>query len=257
MRTRTAVSQKADTEMSVLGHLKELRNRLIIITVILLCFTGGGFYFADEIVKHLIGEAKALGYELIYIAPAELLTEYLRLSLIAGLILTSPVILQQLWLFLKPGLEKKERKAVQYCLLFGLLCFTIGAVFAYFVTLPFMLRFFISLDRFQSIAATISIRNYLSFLLSMLITFGLVFEMPVLSYLLTEFKILNPLMLKKSRRVVIVICFIFGAIITPTDILSQILVSIPMLFLFEISVVICRITFRKNKHARIPEKDMA
>lgn len=192
-------------------------------------------------IRIIVGSAQELGYQMVYIAPAELITQYIRLAVVCGLVLSSPIILFEVWAFMRPGLKKSENFTVFLSLFFGLLCFMLGAAFAYFITLPFMLNFFITLDQYQTVTATITIQNYLSFVMSTLITFGIVFEMPVITMLLSNLGILKPQLLTKSRRVVIVVVFIVGAIITPSDVVSQVLVSIPMLILYEISVVLCKI----------------
>lgn len=129
----------------------------------------------------------------------------------------------------------------------GLICFILGALFAYFIVVPITLTFFMSVDSHEAVQATISIQNFISFVLTTLITFGIIFEMPVVTILLTQLGLLKTEWLTKSRKVVIVVIFIIAAIITPPDVVSQILVAIPMLFLFEISVVLSKIIRRRKK----------
>ncbi|HHZ01330.1 MAG TPA: twin-arginine translocase subunit TatC [Tissierellia bacterium] len=172
-----------------------------------------------------------------------------------GLVISSPVILFETWLFIKPALNKSEKRVVFLSLMAGLLCFVLGAVFAYFVVVPITLIFFINVDQFDSVQATITIQNFLSFVLTTLITFGIVFEMPVLTVLLSNLGMLKVVWLTKSRRVVIVAVFIIAAIITPPDVISQILVAIPMLVLFEVSILICKIISKKKKREEYGEED--
>lgn len=239
--------------MGLVDHLKELRNRLIIVIVVFLAVTIFSFNYVDDIVILLIEYAKKMGYAMVYLSPGELFKEYIRLSIISGIALSSPVIIFQLWAFIRPGLKKGENAVVFLSLLAGFICFLGGAAFAYFIALPMMLNFFATVDHSQAITATISIQNYLSFVMSTLITFGIVFEMPVITALLSQLGLLIPEWLTKGRRVIIVVIFIIGAIITPPDVISQILVSVPMLFLFEISVILCKII---NKRKIKREKEL-
>lgn len=239
--------------MGLVDHLRELRNRLIIVIVVFLAVTIFSFNYVDDIVILLIEYAKKMGYAMVYLSPGELFKEYIRLSIISGIALSSPVIIFQLWAFIRPGLKKGENAVVFLSLLAGLICFLGGAAFAYFIALPMMLNFFATVDHSQAITATISIQNYLSFVMSTLITFGIVFEMPVITALLSQLGLLIPEWLTKGRRVIIVVIFIIGAVITPPDVISQILVSVPMLFLFEISVILCKII---NKRKIKREKEL-
>jgi sec-independent protein translocase protein TatC len=233
-------------DMGLVDHLKELRNRLIIVVVVFVLATVISFNFCDEIVDILISNAKALDYTLVYLAPGELFMEYVRLSVICGIVISSPVILHQIWGFIRPGLEKHENRLVFFSLVAGLFFFLCGTAFSYFVAVPMLLVFFAGVDQSQAISATISVQNYLAFILSTLLSFGIVFELPVIISLLTGLGLLKPEWLVKSRRVVIVIIFIIGAIITPPDVVSQLLVSIPMMILFEFSVIMSRIINRRK-----------
>lgn len=240
--------KKPSGEMGIIDHLSELRKRIFVIVVVFLTVTVVGFNFCDDLVALLVQKAKIIGYEMVYIAPGELFTQYIRLAIVGGLVLSSPVILFQTWLFIKPALKKKEKTTVFLSLMAGLVCFILGALFAYFIVVPITLTFFMSVDSHQSVQATISIQNYLSFVLSTLITFGIIFEMPVITILLSELGLLKTEWLTGSRKVVIVVIFVMAAIITPPDVVSQILVAIPMLLLFEISVLLSKVIRKRKKN---------
>jgi sec-independent protein translocase protein TatC len=240
--------KKPSGEMSIIEHLSELRKRIFVIVVVFLTVTVVGFNFCDDVVALLVGKAKIIGYEMVYIAPGELFAQYIRLAIVGGIVLSSPVILFQTWLFIKPALKKNEKTTVFLSLMAGLVCFIIGALFAYFIVVPITLTFFMSVDSHQSVQATISIQNYISFVLTTLITFGIVFEMPVVTILLSELGLLKTVWLTKSRKVVIVAIFVIAAIITPSDVVSQILVAIPMLLLFEVSILLSKIIGKRKKN---------
>lgn len=248
--------KKPSGEMGIIEHLSELRKRIFVIVVVFLTVTVVGFNFCDDIVALLVEKANEIGYQMVYISPGELFTQYIRLAIVGGIVFSSPVILFETWLFVKPALKKNEKTTVFLTLMAGLLCFLFGALFAYFIVVPVTLTFFISVDSHQSVQATISIQNYLSFVLTTLITFGTVFEMPVVTILLSELGLLKTEWLTKSRRLVVVVIFIIAAIITPPDVVSQILVAIPMILLFEVSVLLSKaIRKRKIKRGEIEDDE--
>lgn len=247
--------KKPSGQMGLIDHLSELRKRIFVIVIVFLTVTVVGFNFSDDLVALLVDKAKAIGYEMIYISPGELFTQYIKMAIVGGFVFSSPVILFETWLFIKPALKKSEKTVVFLSLIAGLLCFVLGAVFAYFIVIPITLTFFMSVDQHNSVQATITIQNFLSFVLTTLITFGIVFEMPVLTILLTQLGILKTEWLTKSRRVVIVSVFIIAAIITPPDVVSQILVSIPMLVLFEVSILLSKIIGKRKKQREDDEGD--
>ncbi|WP_326909520.1 twin-arginine translocase subunit TatC [Sedimentibacter sp. MB31-C6] len=246
--------KKPSGEMGIIEHLSELRKRIFVIVIVFLTVAVVGFNFCDDLVALLVDKAKEIGYQMVYIAPGELFSQYIRLAIVGGLVLSSPVILFEVWLFVKPALMKKEKTTMFLSLLAGLICFLLGTLFAYFVVVPVTLTFFISVDQNHSIQPTITIQNFVSFVLTTLITFGAIFEMPVVTILLSELGLLKTEWLIKSRKAVIVVIFIIGAIITPPDIISQILVALPMILLFEISVLISRV-IRKRKRDNEDDED--
>lgn len=241
MKRRKKKVKSSRNEMGLVEHLSELRNRIMIIVGVLCVITVISFNYSTDIVKILVEIAEEMGYQLVYLAPGELFAQYIKMSIVIGIVFSSPIILYQVWAFIRPGLEKSENIVVFLSLLAGLLCFVIGSLFGFFIAMPIMLSFFINVDQHQAVTATISIQNYLNFIMSTLITFGIVFEMPVITVLLSQLGLLKPQWLTKSRKVVIVIIFIIGALITPPDIVSQILVSIPIFILYEFSVIICKV----------------
>jgi sec-independent protein translocase protein TatC len=244
---RKIKTEQPNDVMTLVDHLTELRKRLIVAAGVFLGASAICFFFASEIVRFIVATASEAGFALIYIAPAELITQYIRVAFLIGLVIASPVVLYEIWAFARPGMQKSESRMVSFSLAGGLLCFLIGGLFAYFVSMPLMLRFFISIDRHQSVAATITIQNYLSFVLSTVIIFGIIFEMPVITLLLSKCGLLKPEWLTKSRRMVIVAIFIIAAIITPSDVISQVVVAVPMMVLYEISVLLCKITTRRRR----------
>jgi len=235
---------QGEKKMSLISHLTELRRRLLICgSLFLVAFIGcmsQTKWFVDQLIR------KAAGFSFVYIAPTELVISYLRLSLIGGIVIACPVILYQIWGFIRSGLLKKERVAVFVILTFGVVMFAAGAAFAFVIVLPVMMQFFAQFQDPDIISPMVSIESYLNFVVTSLITFGAVFELPVVTVLLTMIGIINPTFLRKKRKYVILIIFIIAAVITPPDVVSQILVALPMLILFEISTLLCQLLFHRR-----------
>ena len=212
--------------------------------------------YGTELVELLTDIGKSYGYSYVFLAPQELLMQYFSIALLSGVCLTVPVILYHIWAFVHPGLRKNEDTLFLAAISSGLLCFVIGIIFAYKIMLPFMLHFLIGISAGTEIVATISVQNYISFLLTIFMIFGIVFELPVISVLLTQMGLLKVAWMRKGRRVLIVIIFVVAALITPPDIVSQIMVAIPMIGLYELSIIICSILMRfRKKTARAEETD--
>lgn len=225
--------------MTLSGHLKELRNRIFICLILLAVFMVAGINVSPAAVDFLIRIGQGYGYHFVYISPQELLMQYFSVAFILAVCVTLPVLLYQIWAFASPGLRKNEKLFFFLAMVFGLIFFGLGVYFAYRVMLPFILRFLISLGRGSRVEATVSIQNYLSFLMTFFIIFGAVFELPVLSLLLTQLGFLKVQWMKKFRKVVVVAIFFIAAVITPPDVVSQVMVAIPILILYEFSVVLC------------------
>lgn len=233
----------SDKKLTLVGHLGELRKRLTIATVAFIVASGASYSYIQIIVDDILELGSKLSF--IYVAPAELLLAYVKLSIISGLTLASPIIFWQIWAFIKPGLKKGEKKSIILSLLGGTLFFILGVVFAYKVILPFTLEFFYNL-RTNDIDPMISIGSYVGFITTMLLSFGLIFDMPIIIILLTKLGVIEPKFLKKNRKYIILIVFIVAAIITPPDVISQILLAGPMILLFEFGVLVSTITSRKR-----------
>ena len=238
----------SDGSMSLSGHLKELRNRILVCVVLLVVVFGVCLSIAPQLVTLLTDMGKRFNYVYVYIAPQELFLVYMNLALVGALVVCFPVLAYQVYAFCSPGLTGKERGYISGSLIAGGLCFLMGVAFAYFISLPFMLRFLIqfTFTGEVDVTASISIQQYVSFLLTVFVIFGLVFELPVVSVLLTGLGLVRAEWLVKGRKLMIVVIFVLAAIITPPDIVSQIMVAIPMIALYEISIALSRVVGRKK-----------
>ena len=225
--------------MTLSGHLRELRTRLLVCLGVLIICMAAGIHFAPRFLGVFLRLGEPYHYQFVYISPEELLMEYLTVDFAGALCLACPVILYEIWAFLRPGLNRKERILIFSVLFFGLLFAFLGILFAYRILIPFMLRFFMSVGEGGMVRASISVRNYVSFLMTMFLVFAAVFELPVVAVLLTQFRVLNAGAMKRIRKAVVPAIFLVAAVITPPDVVSQIMVAIPLLLLYELSIWLC------------------
>ena len=236
--------------MSLSGHLKELRNRIAVVVVLLLVAFTACLSFAPRFITFLTDMGKAYDYVFVYIAPQELLLVYLNTALVGALVVCFPVVAYEVYAFCSPGLTKRERTFFIGSLLAGTVFFVVGVLFARFISLPFVLRFLIQFTGEVDVAASISIQQYIGFLLTIFVVFGLVFELPVVSVLLTGLGLIRADWLRKGRKIMIVVIFILAAIITPPDVVSQVMVALPMILLYELSIGLSSLVGRRRTEAR-------
>ncbi len=235
-----------DGTMSVTDHLKELRNRIVICVVCLLVFFLLGLRFAPALIELLTGIGKKYGYVFVYIAPQELLMQYFSVAMIVSVCLSLPVLLYHIWGFIQPGLKENENRLFAGALIAGMTCFIVGVLFAYGIMLPFMLRFLIELSKGSTVSASVSVANYISFLMTVFVIMGIVFELPVVCILLNSLGLLRVEWMVKARKFVIVLIFFIAAVVTPPDIVSQCMVAIPMLGLYQLSIWICTLLNKRK-----------
>lgn len=225
--------------MSLFDHLEELRWRILKSLASIIIMSILTFNFANYLVEILIKPATQINSDLnlqVLTIQGMFLLKW-NLSIICGIILSLPVITVQVWKFLSPGLYNKEKKILVPLILTAFICFILGGVFSYKVILPFSLDFFASMIT-ADIQNNFSINYYFSFVLTLMIGAGLIFELPVASFLFSSIGIINPEFLRTYRREAIAVTIILSAIITPPDPISLIIMSIPILVLYEISIVV-------------------
>src|SRR5699024_1517570 len=214
------------------------RKRLIYSLVFLIGFSILSYRFSEFVVKDMI--SKAPDIEFVFIAPNELFMSYLKIAIVGGIACSLPVIIFNIWLFIKPGLEVHEKKLIVRSLFIGGILFFLGALFSYLIVLPLVINFFISFQ-IDEVEAMISFSNYLSFVITVVLSFGLVFELPIFMTIIVKLGLVSTRTLRKNRRFAILIIFILSAILTPPDVISQILLAIPMLLLFEVGIFFSQI----------------
>ncbi|MGL5150220.1 MAG: twin-arginine translocase subunit TatC [Clostridium sp.] len=232
-------------KQTIVDHLSELRKRLIIIVIVNLLASLLCYQFVDKIAELILNLSN--GMNLVYIAPAELFIVYVKLSLTFGVVLSSPITILQIWLFVSKALYKKEKIYIFLSLILGIVFFLGGVVFCYKVVLPITISFFVNIS-ISGIQSMISIDAFVSFISTMLLCFGLVFEMPIVIFLLSIVGLVTPQLLIKYQKAVILGIFVVAAVITPPDFVSQTFLAVPMVLLFELSIGISYlVNTRKNK----------
>jgi len=236
-----------ETEMSFLDHLEELRWRIMksLIAVVIGMIVAA--FFADFLVKEVVlGPLLKVGLKSQVLTPYGIVLTYMQVFIVTGIIGAMPVLLFQLWQFIAPGLLPHERKYAWWIVFFTSVCFLSGIAFAYFILVPTALTFFSTFgtDVFE---LNIAINEYISFILSLILGAGLVFELPMITYFLTKIGVLTPAFMRKYRRHSIVGILIISAVVTPTpDILTQTLLAAPMILLYEVSIFISKFAQRKS-----------
>lgn len=232
---------------SVLEHLEELRWRLLASLAAVTLVTGVASFFANPLLEFLITPLKAFGdYTLYFHSPYEGFLTYLKVALFTGILAASPVIFMELWLFVSPGLHRKERKLAASLVAASLALFLIGAALAFWVIVPWGLQFFLGFQT-DSLRPLLAVGPYLSFLVGTVLATGVVFDLPVVLLGLVGVGVLTPEALKKARRAVVIVFFIVTAVVTPTtDPLTQILLTAPLVLLYEGCILIARWMKRKG-----------
>ncbi len=237
-----------ETKQPFLSHLEELRKRLIICAIAV----GVGFVisylFAERLFKILISPLMRVmpsGDRLIFTNLPEMFLTYLKTALICGILLTAPVIFYQLWMFIAPGLYQHEKKYVIPFVVFSTILFVGGALFGYFIVFPFGFRFFLGFAN-EYIQALPSVKQYFSFSIKLLFAFGVVFELPVVAFFLSKIGIVTPEFLKKKRKYALLLAFVMAAILTPPDVITQLMMAGPLIILYEIGIVVAKIAGRKK-----------
>ena len=235
--------------MPFLDHLEELRWRLIKSIASVLIGAVISFYFIDQIIEFLVKPTDALknSMDLQVLKVQGMFMIKWSIALFGGIIISIPVLTFQIWKFVAPGLYIDEKKYIIPLIIFTFLSFLCGLIFAYMIVIPFSLSFFTSIG-FEGIQNNFSINYYFSFITWLMIGSGLIFELPVIVFILSFIGLLTPAFMRHYRRYAIVIILVLSAFITPPDPVSLVLMSIPLLVLYEVSIGVSWLVNRK-KHS--------
>ena len=224
------------SSMSVVDHLSELRTRLVIAIVAIIVGTLGAYYYVEDILQILVAPAG----KLYYTKPTEAFFTYMKISLVAGCIVSSPVWFYQIWAFIVPALSKGEKKVTFMVVPTAVVLFVVGVLFSYYLVLPMAIQFFIGFGT-DELQPLFSIGQYIDFVIAFILPFGITFELPLILIALGVLGILSSDRLREYRKMFILLAFIIGAAISPTpDMLSQTMIAGPMILLYEISYGVLR-----------------
>jgi sec-independent protein translocase protein TatC len=246
-----------DDKLPFTAHLEELRKRLIASFVAV----GIGFVvsygFKEKLFSILVHPLKKVmdpGETLIYTGLPEAFFTYLKVSLLSGIMLATPVLLYQFWMFVAPGLYKKERHILIPIVLLSSIFFIGGSLFGYFIVFPWGFKFFLGFAT-ETIRPLPSMKEYLAFSAKLLLAFGLVFELPLVITFLARLGLVSVPFLKKNRKYAVLLFFAGAAMLTPPDVVTQVMMALPLMLLYEISILGARIFGREKPAAEKPAED--
>jgi sec-independent protein translocase protein TatC len=252
-------------KMPLTEHLSELRRRILTSVAAIFVVFVVVFKYSEKLFElitfPLRGELhfsvsapyleviRKTAAPLVFLAPAEAFWMHLKVSLVASLIISLPVVFYQLWRFISPGLLEKERKYVIPFIFFATSLFLVGALFCFGIVLPFAITFLLGYKT-QNIAPMLSVGSYVDFCLKFILAFGVIFELPLVIIFLTKIGVVTPKTLAKNRKFAVLFAFIAGAILTPTpDAFNQTLMAVPIIILYEIGILVSRLMYRKRRDA--------
>ena len=254
------MSEDKEKKSSFVGHLTELRSRLIKSIVYLFLFFIVSYFFAENIYNFLVAPyAEAvkddnINRRMIFTALHETFITYLKVAFFAAMFVTSPLILTQIWKFVAPGLYKDEKRALLPYLIATPTLFLLGGMLFYYLIMPLAIKFFLTFEtaaQFNNLPIQLEakVNEYLSLIMRLIFAFGISFQLPVLLSLLARVGFVDSEYLKKRRKYVIVIIFAVAAILTPPDPITQIGLGIPLLILYELSIFSVSLIEKKKKNA--------
>jgi sec-independent protein translocase protein TatC len=231
-----------DKELNLVDHLDELRKRLIITAVAFIAFFIAGFMYVEEIYSWFVRD---LDVKLIVLGPSDIVWIYFMLATLIAIAGTIPILALQIWLFVKPALKPIERKISLSYIPALFVLFLVGLAFGYFVIFPTVLNFLVELSG-EMLVTNFTADKYFRFIMNMTLPFGVLFELPVVVMFLTSLGVINPYVLTKIRKYAYFVLIVISVIISPPDFMSDILVTIPLLVLYEISINLSKIVYRRK-----------
>ncbi|MFH1687323.1 MAG: twin-arginine translocase subunit TatC [bacterium] len=237
-------TEESGSGMPFLDHLEELRWRLLKSVLSVVVMAGAAFYFRNQLFEFLTAPLGDI--QLHFTEVTGSFYAYLKVSLLAGVLAALPIVFYQMWMFLSPGLYRHERSVILPLVFISTLLFLLGAGFCYYLTLPLALDFLIGFSG-DLLNPIITVGSYISFAGLLLVAFGAGFELPVVAYFLGKLGLVTPAMLSKGRRYAVVIILIAAAIITPPDVFTQVLLAGPIYLLYEVSIIVVRLTRPRDK----------
>lgn len=244
-------------EYTLIEHLEELRKRVIIVTLVFVVTLAIGFYYSPQVLQYMKSQEVATQVEWNIFNYTDGIIIYLQCALILSLALTIPVAMYQTWKFMMPGLSEKEQKNTILFIPAAFFLFLAGVSFGYFVLFPIMLDFMQNINASIGAVETYGMKQYFSFMFGLILPVAAIFELPVIIGFLTKIGVVNAQMLKKSRKIAYLLLIVIGVSITPPDFISDFLLIIPMILLFEISIMIAAsIEKRERKKLKAVQQNL-
>ncbi|WP_257351399.1 twin-arginine translocase subunit TatC [Pseudalkalibacillus decolorationis] len=238
-----------DKQMSLQYHIEELRKRIFVVILVFFVAFIAGFFLAMPLIQFLQKTPEAAGLELNVFNITDPINVFLDFAFLIGILLTSPVALYQLWAFVSPGLFEKERTATLAYIPMTFILFVGGIAFSYFIVFPFVIDFMNGLAEILGVEEEYGINEYFHFLFRLTLPFGILFQFPVVVMFLTRLGIVTPEWLGKIRKYSYFVLLVIAGLITPPELISHMLVTLPLILLYEISILISRVAYRKSLKA--------
>ncbi len=254
-------------------HLSEARNRIVVALIAIMVAFGVCYYFSEFIFSYLtfplhytmkfstenpylsFVPGTMFDYKLVVLRPVEALWTHIKISFISAFIISSPIIFYEIWKFIAPGLLPKEKKYAVPFVLTTTCLFMVGALFCFFIVLPFAMNFLLGY-KMENLENSWTLGYYIDFCLTFILAFGAVFELPVVTVFATKMGIVTTDFLAKNRKYAVLIAFVIAAVLTPTpDAFNQTLMAVPIIILYEVGIVASRILNRKKKPQEAEEKE--
>lgn len=240
-------------ELTVVDHIEELRKRIIFVLVFFLFAMILGLFIARPLVLFLQSAPEAQNIPMNAFKLTDPFKVYLKFAFISALIITSPLALYQMWAFISPGLYKNERRITLGYIPISVILFLGGLAFSYFLLFPFVIKFIGTLSALLNINEMYGINEYFSFLLQLTLPFGFLFQLPIIIMFLTRLGILTPMLLVNIRKYAYFVILVIAGLITPPEIISHLMVTFPLILLYEVSIIISRVSYKKALKAQLKQ----
>ncbi|TVY10759.1 twin-arginine translocase subunit TatC [Paenibacillus cremeus] len=241
------MAEYEDSKMTLIGHVGELRKRMMIILAVVVVTMIIGLFLAPKILLFLKHQPSVAEVTWNVFSPWDGARIYMNVALIFSIITALPVILYQLWAFVREGLEMEEQAAAFKYIPYAFLCFLIGLAFSYFIVFPMSLAFTTSIAAKLDFVQTYGVVQYFGFMFNIILPVSLAFELPIIVIFLTKIGLLNPRRLQLLRRHAYLVLVIVASLISPPELLSHLMVFVPLVGLYEISLILARIVYRKQQ----------
>lgn len=238
-----------EEKREITEHLDEMRKRILIVMYFFVAAMLVGFFLSKPLIYQMQNAPWTSSVQMHAFQVTDPLKIYLLVIVLIAFVIVLPVILYQLWAFVSPGLHSNERKLTLSYIPIVMVLMLGGMAFGYFVLVPYIIEFTFELSEEMGIATTIGINQYFGFLFRTVVPFGLIFQMPIMVLFLTQLGIITPMFLKQNRKYAYFILLVIAALIAPPDLMTHVMLTIPMILLYEISIYISKIGYKRHLKA--------